>query len=156
MPDSPDANMGWTFFGAIALPILTCWYLKTALLYLVAALIMAVIIASGDVLAAMPCLSSLTPIYIHFLVLGWLSQLIFGVAYWMFPKLPAGLNPVVYDRSALASFFLLNVGLLLRAISEPLTTQVPMSGPALAVSGFVQLAGAVCFVFSIWPRIRGK
>lgn len=138
------------------MPTLTRWYLKTALLYLLAGLVMGVIIAAQDVWAVMPCLSSLTPVYIHFLVLGWLSQLIFGVAYWMFPKLPPGCNARLHESLATAAFFLLNLGLLARAVAEPLTAQVPISGPAMAVSGAVQFLGGLCFVASVWHRVRGK
>jgi hypothetical protein len=63
------------------LPQLSRWLIRTALVYLLVSLMVGV---------AQPSLTSagliLWPTYVHLLVVGWLTQLIFGVAYWMFPR----------------------------------------------------------------------
>jgi hypothetical protein len=47
-----------------------------------------------------PALGALLwPTYLHLLVLGWLTQLIFGVAFWMFPRYSAR-NPTVVSGLA--------------------------------------------------------
>jgi len=43
------------------------------------ALVLGILLTSGVT-------NGLFPVYIHLLVFGWLTQLIFGVIYWMFPK----------------------------------------------------------------------
>jgi hypothetical protein len=66
-------------------PTLTRWFIKSAMLYLVAALILSIAMQSslhGEV----PFLLLVWPTYLHLLVVGWLTQLIFGVAFWLFPK----------------------------------------------------------------------
>ena len=78
----------------------------------------------------------LTPVTIHLLVVGWVTGMIFGVAYWMFPKFsteqPRGANGL-----AVASFVLLNLGLLLRVVGEPMAVGwllVTSARPAVARS----------------------
>ncbi|MFT3895418.1 MAG: hypothetical protein QM730_27655 [Anaerolineales bacterium] len=62
------------------MPPLTRWFLKAALVYLILALCAGILLALPDPIAG------LFPVYFHLLTFGWLTQLIFGVALWMFPK----------------------------------------------------------------------
>ncbi len=125
------------------MPPLSRWYIKGALLYLVAALLVGVA-ATG-------------PAYVHMLVVGWITQMIFGVAYWMFPKFspetPRGNNAV-----AIATFVLLNVGLLLRVVVEPARAWRPdlMPGWLLVVAAVAQWLAGLGFAASTWPRIKEK
>jgi hypothetical protein len=64
------------------MPTLTRWFLKAALIYLILTLCAGILLA----LPAEPLISGLFQTYIHILAFGWLTQLIFGVALWMFPK----------------------------------------------------------------------
>lgn len=99
----------------------------------------------------------LRPALVHTLTLGWLSQFIFGVAHWLFPKNlqhpPRGdLRRVWW----LAGFW--NAGLVLRLAAEPrlmagaadIATRMAMS-----LSAAFLLAGSVVFVVHMWPRVRG-
>lgn len=91
----------------------------------------------------------------HLFVVGWLTQLVFGVALWFFPVLrdvPRRGNP----RLAVAALVMLNVGLLVRAVGEPLGLRGVMTmRPMLAVSAALQLVAGVCIVALLWPRVRG-
>jgi hypothetical protein len=60
------------------MPLLTRTFIKTALVYLALALLFGVLLALG-------LSNGFFAVYIHLLVFGWLTQLIFGVVYWMFP-----------------------------------------------------------------------
>ena len=68
------------------MPTLTRWCIKTALVYFVTALVLGVAMQSRHLLAAVPMLSLLWPAYLHLLMVGWITGLIFGVAYWLFPR----------------------------------------------------------------------
>ena len=57
------------------------------------------------------------PVSIHAITLGWINNLIFGVAFWMFPR--GKIKIQEKDKLTFLSFILLNSGLLLRFISEP-------------------------------------
>ena len=69
-------------------------------------------------------LSALEPAALHALVLGWLSQLAFGVAWWMFPR-PRGAPPTPDAAAGWTGFAALNAGLLLRLVAEPASRLSP-------------------------------
>lgn len=128
------------------MPPLARWYIKSAMIYLIA----------GLLVGAIPrVLAVAGPTYVHLLVVGWITQMIFGVAYWMFPKYsaeaPRGGNAV-----AIATFALLNVGLVLRALVEPLRALHPEALPGwlLLVAGIAQAAAGIGFAVSTWPRVK--
>ncbi len=102
-------------------------------------------------------LGVLFPIYIHLLVLGWLTQLVFGVVYWMFPKFSVD-APRGSERLGWWTYGLLNVGLILRAIAEPIQDIAPTSysGWTLVVSALLLFLSGATFVLNSWQRVRVK
>ena len=87
----------------------------------------------------------LFPLSLHFITLGWITNLIFGVAFWMFPK------PHRKYRAPLFSFIFLNTGNLLR-VSEFLISHNLLKMVFLLSVLFQFIA---CFIFAlhIWKRI---
>jgi hypothetical protein len=83
--------------------------------------------------------------------------MIFGVAYWMFPKSSIDV-PRGSDRLALASYAFLNLGLLLRVFGEPAHTLHPAAGLGwiLAASAVLQWLGGMAFVLNTWARVKGR
>lgn len=139
------------------MPKVARWYIKTALGYFVAALTLGVLLALpapalAQIRLKLP--AGLLPVYIHLLAVGWLTQLIFGVALWMFPKYSRQ-YPRGSERLAWAAFALLNGGLVLRAIGEPLAA-AGRGGWLLAVSALAQWAAAAAFLLNTWPRVKEK
>ena len=138
------------------MPLLTRYFLKTAMLYFVASSCLGgyLLIAVG-LQRSVPLV--LQPVYWHMLLVGWLMQLIFGVAYWMFPPFAKG-QP--HRRPALAwlTYGALNVGLLLRVIIEPWHAMrpQPVLGWLLVCSAVLQVAAGWMFVITIWSRVRGR
>ena len=130
------------------MPPLSRWYIKLAIVYFLAALLVGALQALLDI-------PYLGPAYVHMLVVGWITQMIFGVAYWMFPKYSPE-TPRGHNATAIATFVLLNVGLLLRVIIEPLRAWQPAAAPGwlLALSGQFQLLAGVGFAISTWPRVK--
>ncbi len=126
-------------------------------MYLVAGLVAGVLYWANAQWVIWPPLAALNPIYIHLLVVGWLTQLIFGVIYWMFPIIRRG-NLRGDLRLAWAMYILLNVGLILRAICEPWHTlsQDSVSGAGLVLSAVLQVIAGYLFVVVCWPRVREK
>ncbi len=133
------------------MPRLTRWFVRLSLIYLALALL-------GWLLAAMevgPWLGALRPVWLHFFMVGWVTQMIWGVAYWMFP-LTRGQRERGPDRAAWGSLLLLNLGLVLRALAEPVSAATGGWALALAAAALLQWAAGVLFVIAIWPRIRGR
>jgi hypothetical protein len=131
------------------MPTLTRWMIKTSLLYLVAALL------TGAALAAGVSLAGIQPVYFHLLMVGWITQLIFGVVYWMFPKYSAE-RPRGSEAAGWASYALLNAGLVLRAVGEPLLATAPAAGPLLALAAVLMWLGGALFFANTWPRVKER
>ena len=136
------------------MPALTRWFIKSALLYLLAALLLSIAL-QPPLRDRLPFLAAVWPTYLHLLVLGWLTQLIFGVALWLFPKHSAA-RPRGDERLGWASFFLLNAGLVLRAIAEPSHALGHRVGALLVVAAVAQLLAGWAFVLNTWPRVRER
>jgi heme/copper-type cytochrome/quinol oxidase subunit 1 len=135
-------------------PPLTRWLVKAALCWLVAALVLG--LAMQLPLAAhLPLLRAAWPTYLHLLVVGWLTQLIFGVAFWLFPRYSAD-RPRGSDRLGWASFVCLNLGLILRVFGEPRRALGADAGTLLLLSAVAQLLAVLAFVLNTWPRVRER
>ena len=138
------------------MPTITRWFIKSSFVCLGLALLAGILLAVQP-LFSLPALNGFFPIYIHLLVFGWLTQLVFGVVFWMFPKYssarPRGSEPLAWW-----TYGLLNAGLLLRLIAEPLNAAQPgaVVGWMLVLAAIVQLSAGVAFVLNTWPRVKGK
>jgi hypothetical protein len=139
------------------MPAVTRWYIKSALIYLIAALLLALILALPASVGIPSFLRTMTPAYFHLFLVGWVTQMIFGVIYWMFPIITRA-QPRGNERLAVASYVLLNAGLLLRVVGEPLVSVRPDAGLGwlLAVSAVLQWLAAAVFVFLAWPRVKDR
>lgn len=136
------------------MPLLTRYFIKFALVYLAAALLIGAVLAARSVWRLPPLISTLGPVYFHAFLVGWVTQLIFGVAYWMFPILNQT-RPRGSERLGWATFILLNVGLGFRVIIEPLhgLRPQPLFGWLLVLSALLQWAAGLIFVLNTWGRI---
>ena len=136
------------------MPTLTRWFVKTSFLYLALALITGLLLALQPVFN-LSGVGSFFPIYIHLLVFGWLTQLVFGVVYWMFPKYSPA-NPRGSETLGWWTYGLLNVGLILRAVAEPVHAVAPnpVTGWILVLSALLQFLCGCAFVLNSWKRVR--
>jgi hypothetical protein len=94
---------------------------------------------------------------VHFIVVGWLTQLIIGVAIWLFP-LPERPGSAWMNRLGWIGYGLLNGGLVLRLAGEvgPIYGGSAWAGWALAASASAQAAAAWLFAAMLWPRVRSR
>ncbi len=135
------------------MPTLSRWFVKSGFCCLALALVVEALIARPQ--GTLPTLpdAALHLGAIHLLTVGWLLQLITGVAFWMFPRHPT--RPPRGDvRLGWTGFGLLNAGLLLRLVGEPWRLGFGGPGWPLIVSAGFQLLAIVLLVLLLWPRIR--
>ena len=139
------------------MPPLTRWHIKSAFIYLAAAMLLGIGLAMGAVVQIPNWLSYLSPSFFHLIMVGWVTQMIFGVIFWMFPIVTRA-RPRGSERLAWATYILLNVGLLLRVLCEPLNAMNPRGvwGWGLVVSAVLQWLAAVIFVYNSWYRIKER
>lgn len=139
------------------MPLLTRTFLKASLLYFVAGLLTGLLVSADSAFDLDLPVSGLLPVYFHMLMVGWISQLILGIVFWMFPKYSRE-QPRGSEALGWATFWLLNVGLLLRVVSEPLLTQGSsiLWGWVLVLSSLLQWLAGLTFVANTWGRIKEK
>jgi hypothetical protein len=106
--------------------------------------------------------------HVQVLIAGWLTQLIMGVAWWLFPPLPIGRRldtpkPILRGQAQRGNeplfwvtFASLNAGILLQAVFAPLYTWTNVSAFNLlaGISGLFLLLSALTFVANMWGRVR--
>jgi heme/copper-type cytochrome/quinol oxidase subunit 1 len=135
------------------MPQITRVFVKSALLYLVLGLLMGLLSALPR--SFLPV--GVGPVTIHLLTIGWLTQLIAGVAYWMFPK-QSRERPRGHDGLMWAAYGLFNVGLILRAVVEPIVTVDGrfLWGWLLVVAACCLWLAGVMLVVNLWPRVKER
>lgn len=132
------------------MPTVVRFFVKTSLLFLVLGMTLGMVQSLGAVASAFP-------VYWHVLTVGWLTQLIFGVAIWMLPKFSAR-HPRGYGWLNWLTYLALNGGLLLRVLFEPLYggAYLPGRGAALAIAAALQWLAMVVFGVQAWLRVKGR
>ncbi len=141
------------------MPVETRLFVKTSLVWLCATF------ALGASLLALKALGitlpyDLSTVHAHMGFVGWLVNLVMGIALWFLPvnrakfpqnrgRYPAPLVRWIYG--------MLNVGLTLRVLFEPVLERseptLLLSGAVLA-SAILQLSAIVLFAAIAWARVR--
>src|SRR5687768_5838801 len=109
------------------MPTLARWYIKLGMVYFAVGLMMGAAVLAQPVMGWWSGLQTLRPVYLHFLFIGWITQLIMGVGYWMFPKFTKE-QPRGNETLGWVVLALLNVGLVLRAVGESAVMLAPQAG----------------------------
>jgi len=136
------------------MPRLVRWYVKMAFVWLVLALLLKAI----ALFPAGASLPAIAPVSWHVLFVGWLTQLIFGIAHWMLPTKPGASKDKLRGSEKLmwAVFITLNIGLALRVVAEPMqiVQPNPLWAGLLIASAWLQWLAGVGFVVNSWGRAR--
>lgn len=139
------------------MPTLSRWFIKLGMLYFAAGLTMGALMLFQPVLGWPSSWQVLRPVYLHFLFIGWVTQIIMGIGYWMLPK-QSKERPRGSQRLGWAVLVLLNVGLLLRAVGEPAIVLVPQAGLGwtLALASTCLLLAGWGFILNTWGRVKER
>ena len=137
------------------MPKLSRLYIKFGLAYFVGAMLLGIAMYAQPLFNLPRWIATLHPVYLHWITIGWLTQLIFGVAYWMFPKYSKE-QPRGNEQVGWIVLIALNTGLILRTIGEPLSALMPDKGYGwlLVVASLLLLIAGWGFVFNTWSRVK--
>lgn len=140
------------------MPRPTLLFLRSGLIFLCLAMLLGLLLALPLDWPGAAWRAGLRPGFYHALAVGWLTQLVFGVAFWLFPTASPE-RPHGREGLVRISFWALNLGLALRLVAEPWQI-VGRSGTwigfALAASALLQLLAASAFAVAILPRVRPR
>lgn len=135
------------------MPVVSSRLIRASLVWLIAGAATALVPTAGPALG-WPAAALLRPTAWHLLAVGWLTQLAFGVAWWLLPR-PRG---PASDAPAVHALVTLNAGLLLRCLAEP-ARALALPGPwgaMLSVAAVLHAWAATAFVVGAWPRTRPR
>ncbi len=139
------------------MPPVSRWFIKTGIIYLLISLLMGIGLSWPGSTPLAAWLTSLFPTFYHVLVVGWITQLIFGVAYWMFPRYSKE-QPRGNETIGWITYAFINIGLLLRLFLEPVLSRHNGAWieTGLVLSAVLQWLAAVLFVTNTWKRVKGR
>lgn len=141
------------------MPLETRLFAKTGLVWLLATFALGAAMLAAKALG-MPFPPGGAVVHAHMGFVGWLVNLVIGIALWFLPanrahfKETRGRYPVGWVRVV---FVLLNGGLLLRILAEPLFDRAyhpGLTASALLISAAMQLLAIITFVVIAWLRVR--
>jgi hypothetical protein len=140
------------------MPPLARVFVKAAFLYFLAAFLLGALMMLDPWLGLGRWLRAVYLSQLHLLVVGWITQLAIGVAYWIFPRFrrEESADPRGSDAIGWAVFLSLNAGLLLRFLFEPFSLMhpAPWLAATVGLSGVLQAFAALAFGWLIWGRVR--
>ncbi len=150
------------------MPVTSRAYVKVSIIYLALGAVLGAVLLINRWVPLGPAIAALRVSHIQILIVGWLTQLIMGVAWWLFPPLAVSLRPSTplpvrrgqaqrgSEPLFWATLICLNVGILLRAVFEPFYswTKIPFFSFLAGVSGLFLLMAALTFVANMWARVR--
>lgn len=139
------------------MPTLTRYWIKAGFINFASALVLAVLIQLSSIIDLPSFIPALNPVYFHLFLVGWITQIIMGVSFWMFPPLNKD-QPRGIEILGWFSFGCINAGLIFRIVGEPLVYLDPSSvwRWLLVVSALLQWMGGMFYIAHIWRRVKGK
>jgi len=130
------------------------WTIRVSLVYLLAGFTIGALMLADKGFPIYRNVVRLLPLHMEYLMFGWFIHLIFGTAYWMFPRF----NPTKttmdkqrgFVRAAWFSFVLLNLGLGVFTLSY----FVHAVYETRLIARILELIAVLSFMFNLWPRVK--
>lgn len=125
------------------MPRVTTWFVRASLCHLVFGFTVGALLLADKGVRVASWLWALRPAHVEALLIGWVVQLVMGVAVWIFPRFAVRQAP---ERSALTAwlaFALLNAGVAC----------VGIGGQWAAGGRVIEIAAAGSFVVHLWGRV---
>jgi len=150
------------------MPVTSRIFVKASILYLCLGAILGAIMFISRWIPLGAWVSYIRVSHTQILIVGWLTQLILGVAWWLFPPLKIGLRsdaPLPLRRGQTQrgseplfwiTFGLLNAGVLIQSVVQPLYTwsRFDLFRVLTGISGILLFLAALAFVANMWGRVR--
>jgi hypothetical protein len=97
---------------------------------------------------------NLLPIHREYLMFGWFINLIFGVAYWMFPRFTPGKSDMDKPRgfvwAAWGALIVLNIGLVVFTVAEVVEATFLLR----FIARSLEITAILLFAINLWPRTK--
>ena len=98
------------------MPTLTRFHIKSAFLWLAAAMTLGIVLALAPIVTLPGWVVYLSPAFFHLIMVGWVTQMIFGHAPLIFPSVLG--RPMAYLPAFYGPLVVLHASLILRIASD--------------------------------------
>ncbi len=124
-------------------------FLKASLVWL------ALGVTLGVAMAAHPAWGVYYPAHVHMNLLGFVTMMIYGVAYHVIPRFVG--RPIRHRRLAGSHWYFSNAGLALMVVGFVLRPHFGSpANPVLATGGALSALGAYAFVYNMWTILSRR
>ncbi len=124
---------------------ITVAFIKAAMVYFVLAMLIGIHMSrTGAVYPSMP-------IHVHFNLLGWMSMMVYGVAYHILPRFSG--RPLWNERLSIWHFWLANIGLVGMALGWTLING-PGGGAILYLFALVEGVSIILFALNMFKTVK--
>ena len=109
----------------------------------------------GGAMAIQPGWIVYRPVHVHMNLLGFVTMMIYGVAYHVIPRFTG--HPLHSRRLAGVQWWLANIGLAIMAVGFAMRARggLDVATAVLGVGGVMSAAAAYGFVYNLWRTIDG-
>ena len=125
------------------MPRVSAWFVRGSLCHLVGGFTLGALLLTGKGIPLGSGLWALRGAHIEMLLVGWMIQLVMGVAIWIFPRFAVRRAPQLSARTAWLAFALLNAGVVL----------VSLGGSLVGAGRLVEIGAAASFAAHLWGRV---
>lgn len=123
------------------MPRVSAWFVRASLCHLVIGFTVGALLLADKGVPIAPVLWTLRPAHVEVLLMGWMVQLVMGVAVWIFPRFAIRRAPQRSVVTAWVAFVLLNAGVACVAFGW-------------AEAGRLgEVGAAASFVAHLWGRV---
>ena len=133
------------------MPRLSRWMIRAALLYLWAGATIGALLLAHKGVPLHPALWRWLPVHIEFLLIGWVAQLVMGVAFWILPRFWAKPRRP-RARLAYLAFGLLNAGIGLTVVYALGVG----ARPYLLAGRIAEISAVLLFAGHAWGRVVSR
>ncbi len=126
---------------------------RTSIFYLIVGVLLGFFIQLGYRFTIFSWATYWRTTHVHLLLIGFVIQMIMGVAVWMFPRRK---NPPYWtpESQGLALYSILNIGILLRTIGEPFRSRWEWAYWLWVTGSIIEIIAIFYFIALVYPRIR--
>lgn len=136
------------------MPRASRWFIQASLVYLALGFTLGAALLFNKGIPLSPALGRLLPAHIEFLLVGWVIQLVMGVATWMFPRFGVARSARGSEGATWLAFALVNCGVWLAGIGPLASARAAALLPLMG--RLAEVAAAVVFAANIWARVRAS
>ncbi len=133
------------------MPTVSVWLIRGALAYLLAGFSLGALLLASKGISLPAGLWRWLPVHFELLLVGWLIQLVMGVAYWIFPRF--GMTPRARGREGLAwlALALLNGGVWMTCLG-----MLRDQSTVTIVGRMIEVLAAAVMALNVWTRTRAS